>query len=136
MYLIMSQGEDIFSVPESDFTFADKPYIFFAPLPVCVLTAVFFFFFRKSRFEGFSMKSVLDLRKSKSEIASIIISLIIGSIWLSITMFFENRDDFFQAFKITIYTLFGFMMYLVSNFVIILAKVIISSFAGETDSQN
>ena len=82
------------------------------------------------------MRSVLDLSKSKGEIASIIISLIIGSIWPSITMFFENRNDFFLAFKITVYTLFGFLMYLVSTFVIILTQIIISSLVGETDGEN
>jgi len=80
MYLIMNQCEDFFSVTETDFTFADRPYIFFMPLPVCVLTAVFFVFIRKSRFEDFSIRSFLDLSNSKIEIISIIISLIIGSI--------------------------------------------------------
>jgi len=51
-------------------------------------------------------------------------------------MFFKKNDDFFLAFKITAYTLFGFLMYLASNFVIILTKVIISSFAEETDGEN
>ena len=132
----MSQGEDIFSVPESNFTFADKPYIFFAPLPVCVLTAVLFIFIRKSRFEDFSIRSVLDLKKSKTEIISIIISFLIGSVWLSVTMIFDKTSEPLEMINITAYTLLGFVMYLVSTFVIILTKVIISSFAGETDGEN
>ena len=134
MFLIFNRGEDIFFVPANNFTFADNPYIFFAPLPACILVAVLFVFIRKSRFAGFSIKSVLDLSKSKTEIISIIISLIAGGAWLSITMIFDKTSGSIGMIKITAYTLFGFAMYLISSFVIILTKVVISSSVGKLGS--
>ena len=99
--------------------------VFLAPLPVCIFTAAVFFTFRNRR-----IKKKLSLQRDKSKLilkaVSCILSLTIGSAWLSINMLF-NRD----AFHVTVimfmfYTVLGFIMYLVSAAVLLAVRQLIA----------
>jgi len=95
--------------------------VFLSPLPACIFTAAAFFIFRNRKRE---QKSSPQPSKTNLilKIFPGILSLTIGSVWLSVSMLFE-REAFHTTVTIfMVYTILGFLMYLASEFVLLIVK--------------
>ena len=95
--------------------------VFLAPLPACILIAAIFFIFRNRKTEK---KTSLQPNKTKLVLKLVpgILSLTIGSVWLSVSMLFE-RDEFPTTVAMfMVYTILGFLMYLATEFVLLIVK--------------
>ena len=120
-YTLMSSNYDVFEVTGRANPSHYGALVFLAPLPACILTAATFFIFRNRRTDK---KTFRQLGKSKllMKIVSCVLSLTIGSVWLSISMLFEKGEFHTTVAIFIFYTILGFIMYLASEVVLLVVK--------------
>jgi hypothetical protein len=127
MYLAIARGSmDALDTINPEYL-SFEPLVFFMPVPVCVLVAVVFVIVRRANITGISFSSIVDLSKVRIEITTLFLALITGSLWLTLSMFFQKSDSQLALIKYFLYTLFGFGMYLISNLVIFITKWLIAN---------
>lgn len=95
--------------------------VFFAPLPACVFTAAAFFIFRNRKTERTSSLQP-NQTKLVLKLVPAILSLTIGSVWLSVSMLFERKAFHTTVAMFMVYTVLGFLMYLATEVVLLIVK--------------
>ena len=131
-YTLVAADDDVFNVLGRADPSNYGACVFFAPLPVCVFIAAVFFTFRNWRMQK---KPSLQWDKSKliGKAVPCILSLTIGSTWLSVNMLF-NRDTFpVTVIMFMFYTVLGFVMYLVSAAVLFAVRRLIVKCDGKDE---
>jgi len=124
-YALVSTDYDVFSTVEKADPANFGVLVFLSPLPVCILTAIVFFTFRNRKT---AKKPSLQPHKSEliPKAVSCIISLTVGSAWLSINMLFHKDAFHVTVIMFMFYTILGFIMYLVSEAVLLAVKQLIA----------
>lgn len=115
-----------------DFTsFPHSPLIFFFPLPVCILVSIVFYICREMKIIASSEMLPSARCWTKPRMAAWILSVVAGSLWLSINMAFERSFQLFTVLRFLVYTLCGFAAYLVVESIL----WIVRRFFAAADSQ-
>ena len=95
--------------------------VFLAPLPTCIFITAVFLIFRNRKPQKNTSKQPGKV-KLLLRVVPCIISLTVGSTWLSITMLFEKTAFHITLAMFMFYTILGFIMYLVSEVVLSVVK--------------
>ena len=125
-YLIIAGNEDVLARIDyivSPATFG--PLIFFAPLPVCVIVTIIFVIYNTNKAQKKSASLFSKITPILNAFGCIV-SLVIGSVWLSINMLFSKEGFTVNLWMFFCYTILGFGMYVFSGVILLAIKTIIS----------
>jgi len=118
----------------SDYEFSERivdfpygPFVFFVPLPVCILIATIFHIYREKKRAGDSSRAAPYSKSTKLRVIAWVLAILAGSFWLSYTMAIEKAPDHFTAFRFLAYTTCGFAAYLVVEIFLLVIRLL---FAG------
>ena len=133
-YTLTASGYDVFEDTFERVNPADYgALVFLSPLPACVLSAAVFFGFRNIRKKE-KTPQPLNIIKTLLKIAPCIVSLSLGSVWLSLGMLFEKSNFHTTIALFIFYTVLGFVMYVASEVVLLIMRQLIGKSGGTEGS--
>lgn len=128
----------------SDYEFTEKivdlsygPFIFFVPLPVCILVAAMFYIYREKKRVNDSTETAPDAKGNiRLRVVAWALAVLAGGFWLSYTMAIERVPYHFTVLRFLAYTVYGFVAYLVVELVLLVIKLFFAAGVQQEKQKN